>query len=358
MKYPVPNSIAEVTPDWVTHILCEGNAIANSTVTNVDARILGQDIGFLSVVARLGLTYDNAEPGAPSAVVIKIETQHEQLREIGKETQAFEREIRFYRDVAPQIDARLPKIYYTVDQPPSMVIVMEDLSNCRPGDQVEGMDLDLVLATAAIIGRVQAKYWDNDALSQLDWMPETNHIELDFDANWDSCEKHFGHLIPEEGKALGRRMKEHIPWMFNEIAHRPKTIVHNDLREDNLLFDESGAQTEVIILDWQLATRSMGVFDIARLMAASALPDRRRGHEIEILRAWYGALVAEGVTDYYWEEALFDLRLALLEFICFPVKFHAAFIGNTGRSADLTKVIFSRGFASAIDLQAGVAMPG
>ncbi|WP_269537964.1 phosphotransferase [Cerasicoccus fimbriatus] len=358
MNIPVPGSIDEISPAWVTEILRSGGAIQQASITQIESRILGQDIGFLSVVARLGLTYDAKEPNAPEAVVIKIETQHEKLREIGQEVQAFQREIRFYKDVAPAVDVRLPKIYFACDEPPNMAIVMEDLSYCRAGDQVQGMDLDLVLATAAIIGRLQAKYWNNDALASLDWMPETNDIEFNFDANWDSCEQHFGHLIPEEGKALGRRMKAHIPWLFNEIAHRPKTIVHNDLREDNLLFDESGAETEVIILDWQLATRSMGVFDVARLMAASALPEKRRGHEIEILRAWYAALVAEGVTDYYWQEALYDLRLALLQFICFPVKFHTAFIGNSGRSAELTKVIFSRGFASAIDLQAGVAMPG
>ncbi|WP_309382455.1 oxidoreductase family protein [Cerasicoccus frondis] len=357
MSLPVPETIEEITPEWVTQALRESGAIQNATIIQIESRILGQNVGFLSVVAWLGLTYDQPEPDAPKAVVIKVIPKPGKHRELGEEMHAFQREILFYRDVAPQIDIRLPKMYYAASEPPNMTIIMEDLSYCRPGDQLKGMSLDLVLATAVIVGRLQAKFWNNDALEQLDWMPESDHFEKDYAANWDSMEEHFGHLIPEEGKELGRRMKEHIPWLFNEIEHRPRTIVHSDLREDNLIYDETGAITEVIILDWQLATRRMGVYDITRLMAASALPEQRRGHEIEILRAWHATLVAEGVTDYYWEEALYDMRLALLEFICFPVKFHKAFIGKTGRSAEIMKIILTRGFATAIDLQAHVAMP-
>lgn len=352
-----PNSLDEVTPEWVTKILRDCGAISQARVTAVDQRILGQDIGFLSVVARLGLTYDRLEPGAPEAVVLKIETQHEQLREISQEFQAFQREIRFYEEVAPKVDVRLPKIYHTVGEPPSLMLVMEDLSHCRAGDQVQGMSVELVTATAALMGRLQAKFWNNDQLNALDWMPLRNEMGQGYAEKWASFEKHLGHYIDDDGIAIGRRIGKHVDWIANEIDHRPRTIAHNDLREDNLLFDESGAQTEVIILDWQLATRSMGVFDVARLMGGSALPDLRRGHEIEILRAWYGALVAEGVTDYYWEEALYDLRLALLQFIIFLNHFHHAFIDGKGRAAQLTEAIIRRTFATAVDLKAGVAMP-
>lgn len=352
-----PNSLEEVTTEWLTHILRNCGAISKATVTAMDSRILGQDIGFLSVVARLGLTYDIAEPDAPSSVVIKLETRHEELQKFSQDLQAFQREIRFYQEVAPRVDVRLPKIFYTVAEPPSLMLVMEDLSYCRAGDQVKGMTAESVMATAALIGRLQAKFWNNDALDSLDWMPATNHLDRDFAEKWPSMETHFGKWIGEDGLAVGRRMVEHMAWISNEIRCRPRTVTHNDLREDNLLFDESGAVTEVIILDWQLATRSMGVFDVARLMGGSALPDLRRGHEVEILRAWYGALVAEGVTDYHWEEALYDLRLGILQLISFITHFHPAFINNTGRSAQLTEAIIRRTFATAVDLQAGVAMP-
>jgi len=219
------------------------------------------------------------------------------------------------------------------------------------------MPVDLVMATAVLVGRLQAKFWQNDELAALDWMPLANPMGQDYPQKWPSFVEHFGHYMGPDGIALGERIGPNVPWILNEIAQRPKTVTHNDLREDNLLFDESGPQTEVIILDWQLATRSMGVFDVARLMAASALPDLRRGHEIEILRAWHGALLAHGVTDYYWEEALYDLRLAMLEFILFLNHLHHAFIGGEGRAARLTEVIFRRAFATAIDLEAGVAMP-
>ncbi|MEO0794718.1 MAG: phosphotransferase [Verrucomicrobiota bacterium] len=357
MSSSVPHRVEDITNEWLTAILRDSGAVQSSQVVSNTTKILGQDIGFLSVVAKVSLEYDQAEEGAPASIVIKFETLHPERRGIAIEQQAFEREIRFYREVAPEVEARLPKMYYTCCEPPHFLLVMEDLSYCTPGDQVVGMPMELVATSVRQMAQVHAAFWDNDRLNALDWMPETNNIEANFDENWDSFEEHFGKFTTEEGLALGRSMKPHVEWIFNEIAHRPKTITHNDLREDNLLFGEPGSPDEVIILDWQLATRSMGVFDVSRLMAGSALPDQRRGHEIEILRVWHNTLVENGVEDYYWEEALYDLRLALLQGLTYPIHFHRAFIGETGRSAELSEAIVRRHFASAIDLQADVALP-
>ncbi|MEM8868724.1 MAG: oxidoreductase family protein, partial [Verrucomicrobiota bacterium] len=196
-------------------------------------------------------------------------------------------------------------------------------------------------------------------LDALDWMPTTNYIEADYEDNWASFKKHYGHFIEDGGVDLGNHLLPYIDWVFAEIEHRPKTITHNDLREDNLLFGAEGTAEEVIIIDWQLTTRSMGVFDVTRLMSGSTLPDLRRGHEIEILKIWHDALLDGGVEDYSWDDARYDLHLALLECICYPIKFHTAFIDkpHEGRGYQLTEAIIRRHFASAVDLNAAEILP-
>ncbi len=68
--------------------------------------------------ARVKLTYDQPEAGAPATVIVKIEPPNELFRRMGEEFHAFEREIRFYRDVAGRVKVRLPKIYYTLAEAP------------------------------------------------------------------------------------------------------------------------------------------------------------------------------------------------------------------------------------------------
>ncbi|MEM9280506.1 MAG: hypothetical protein AAGA96_01645 [Verrucomicrobiota bacterium] len=159
---------------------------------------------------------------------------------------------------------------------------------------------------------------------------------------------------------MGDDLLPYVDWIFQEIEHRLKTITHNDLHEDNPLFGKPGIGEEVIIIDWQQATRSMGVFDATRLISGSTLPDIRRGHEIEILRICYDALARGGVKDYSWEDARYDLHLSLLAFICYPIEFHTAFIDKLrgGRGYQLTEAIMRRHFASAVDLNAAESLPG
>lgn len=357
MELSVPEKIEEISPEWLTTMLKTHGHLQDAVITDTKMSRLGENMGFLSCVARFELTYNKAEADAPKSVVVKIRPQDEKLLEMGDELNAFEREIRFYQEVAPKVDVRLPKFYGTSGTGPEYSVVLEDLSFCRPGDQVKGMPHDMVAKTAKLMAGIQAQFWNNEALEALDWMPDTNHTESKFTSEWDSFVKHFGHLVDGKGLALGEKLFPNVDWVINEIACRPKTITHGDLREDNLLFGPEGTKDEVIIVDWQLATRSMGVFDVTRLMAGSETPDERRGHEIEILRVWHNTLLDEGI-DYYWEEALYDLRLAILKCICIPVRFHRAFIGKqSGRSKQLTEAIIRRHFVSAIDLQAEVALP-
>ena len=83
----------------------------------------------------------------------------------------------------------------------------------------------------------------------------------------------------------------------------PPTIVHCDLREDNLLFGKPGTPEEVLIVDWQLAIRGMGAYDIASLQGGSELAAERRGHSYHVLLAWHETLLASGVVGYSYDQA-------------------------------------------------------
>src|SRR5262245_2275155 len=137
MTPALPRNAAEISAAWLNEVLAGVREFGGANIDAVESTVIGEGIGYLSSVARVKLLYDKPEVtkrGAPSTVIVKIEPENEMFRRLGEEFNAFQREIRFYRQVAPQVNVRLPRVYYTLAEAPDFAIVMEDLSHCTPGD--------------------------------------------------------------------------------------------------------------------------------------------------------------------------------------------------------------------------------
>ncbi len=357
MSIKNPMHVSEITHQWLTHALREGGSLKEAAVISIDKKIIGEAKGFLSSVVRVKIDYDHKEEGAPESVVVKLEPEEGGFKDFGDEMHAFEREIRFYREVAGNVPVRLPKLYYAVDEPPAYSIVMEDLSHYVPGDQLSGMHSAQVMKTVEEIARLQAKYWNNEELEKLDWMPEFNGVGLDYVQKWPSFVKRFGFCIDDRAVELGNKISRHIDWKKQQILSRQKTIVHFDLREDNLMFPPAGEEGPILILDWQVTIRGIGAMDVFRVMGGSEIPVERKGHQFEILRKWYDTLIEEGVSNYSWDEAVYDFRLGAISYLCIPVHFHTAAIESVGRAQELIRAIVTRTFASAVEIDAGSILP-
>ena len=63
MKHP--KTIEEISAPWMTDVLRGAGILRRATVLAVDVHAIGQGVGFLSGRARVTLTYDQAEEGAP-----------------------------------------------------------------------------------------------------------------------------------------------------------------------------------------------------------------------------------------------------------------------------------------------------
>ena len=115
-----------------------------------------------------------------------------------------------------------------------------------------------------------------------------------------------------------------------------------------------GAPRAVVLLDWQLANRSLGTIDVARLLGGSEPAAERRGHQVEVCAAWHEALVAGGVRDYDFAAALDDFRLAVLYCLFIPVKgFYLAGAEPGVRTGRLLDAMAERFYASALEIDAG-----
>ena len=95
--------------------------------------------------------------------------------------------------------------------------------------------------------------------------------------------------------------------MMGALCKAPTTLVHCDLRLDNLFFGDD----EVIVFDWQLVRRGPAAYDVAYFLSG-ALDEEADASDVDLLLATYHeALCAAGVTDYALTNLRRDYRLAL-----------------------------------------------
>lgn len=363
MPPAIPQNVGEISAAWIDDVLRTAGAIAPERVVRVGLRPIGESQGFLSSMAAVDLTYDAAATDSaaagPASVVVKLEPAAGAFRDAERSYRAFEREALFYRDVAGQVDVRVPRVFFTHAGADGSALVMEDLTRLTCGDQVRGMRHEEVIATVRQIGRVHAAFWNNERLGGLKWLPDHDPFWFaGYEEHWPGFAREFDVRLGPEGLALGEGVLKHLDWLNSRIAERPSSLVHADLRADNLLFGEPHSADAVVIVDWQLATRSMAAIDPTRLLGGSEPASQRNGHHLEVFTAWHEALLEHGVVGYEFDEALEDFRLGALYNLLVPVLAYGFCVGTTSvRTGRLIDAEVERMYVSASELEAGSLLP-
>ncbi|MEM7225109.1 MAG: phosphotransferase [Pseudomonadota bacterium] len=328
-----PTTIEEITPAWMTMALGQG-------VRALETENLGgEGRGFLSGVARVRLDYAAPVDGAPESVVVKLPTTVEAGREIALANKAYLRELRFYREIAPESPIRVPRCYFACLD--DSVLVLEDARAWTPGDQIAGLSLAQAEAAVRAIGRFHAHWWDRTGAETLDWVPK--EVSLSFrlyEESWPGfLERHASEMSPD-AQAVGARVAANCARLSALIAAGRQTLVHGDFRADNLLFQGPG----VLALDWQWLTRMIGAYDVARLVCGS-LPTRLgHGNHRRLCGLWHQELTAAGVAGYGPDAAWRDYQLGLLLYSYLPVVCDYFFSHEGGRSRQLLHALIDRVF--------------
>src|SRR5262245_6647753 len=159
-----PRTIEGITAPWLNDVLRDVGIVQRASVRAVDVRAIGEGLGFLSGRARVTISYDQTEEGAPATVVVKLPASIKAGADFAQSMHAYEREIRFYREVAPRTPIRVPRMFATIMEPADnvFILVMEDLKGLTVGDQVAGMSRAQVLAAARAIAPLHAVWWNGD----------------------------------------------------------------------------------------------------------------------------------------------------------------------------------------------------
>ena len=353
---PAPQEPTSVEPAWLTDQLTAAGVLTGGRVAEVQAEPMGKSIGFLSRMARLTLVYEGDADRAPEHLILKLQPVDPNFTKVADRLRAFDREYGFYRELASRVPTRLPVFYAGHSIGGKGWLLMEDLSRLEKGNQVHGLTNDQVSRTLSHMAAVHATHWESTTLSELDWLPDHDFwFREELADTWPVFKEHYQLRIGSRGTALVEAVIGGQDALYARIAERTSTLVHGDLRADNLLLGEVGTEDEVLILDWQTVTQGLAAIDVAMLIGGSDPPAERVGHYREILKHWHAELERNGVTDYSFSDAEYDLRLALLACLTIPVQTFRELGGpnfRNAREAQLADCFILRHTSAAIDFDA------
>jgi len=347
---PIPQQLDDLTPAWLTRALGP-RLLGDARVARVTCEPLGEGEGFVGQLARLRLSLDGAAPRAPTRVIAKLPTAIRSNRATGELLGAYEREILFYRELAPEVGYRTPRLYHAemdessaskhgpaivrfVDRLPVWLIrllmacfhwmarhsprryllLLEDLAPAVLGDQVAGRPAFACAPVVRAMARAQAVFWGGGRLDDRWWVARLDLglrvAHQMFRGSRAAFERRFAARLGAEGLALLDWLDANAPALLLTLhAQAPRTLVHGDFRLDNLFFD--GAD-DPLVVDWQGVANGPGVHDLAYFLSGTLPPGTRAGEEEDLVRAYHEALVAAGVADYPFDACLRDYRRCTL----------------------------------------------
>jgi thiamine kinase-like enzyme len=313
-------------------------------VTAASQQILGEGEGFLGDLIRLTLEYDRPE-GLPATMIAKMPKLAN--RAVGELLGAYERETMFYLELAPRVPLNMPKMYFgdfdrdkasekqeqilrTADGLPTWtlsvtsilgrfiagrkkrryILLLEDIHDADPGDQLKGVSAEQADRVLQEMAKVHRKFWDSPA--DHFWLLPFN---IDANMRYNMFDRSLPAFVNEFRDEVKGGLDLHLELiqaertnLVNEIAAAPQTLLHNDLRLDNVFFRPD----EVVLFDFQLVRHGPAAYDVAYFLSG-ALEDDVSQDDIESLLARYHeTLVGDEILGYRLPEFVRHYHVSLL----------------------------------------------
>jgi len=319
--------VEDVTSEWLSSVL--GGDVGPTT-----AQRIGD--GHIGVNVRMAMP--DAEPELPRSVVVKLPATDETSLTTAAMLRHYERETRFYTELAGTVDMRVPTCFYGdwTAATNAFVLVLEDMAPATQGDQLTGCSLDQARDAVRELAKLHGPRWDDPTLYEVDWIEHDTSGQGSDDSHDDGADEagaglammwqmlfpgfagtYRSHLSAEEfelAEQFGVRIAQ---WRGGRSG--PRAVTHGDYRLDNMLFATSEGGASIAVVDWQTPAHGSPITDLSYFIGAGLLPPERRAHERELVAVYLAALAAYDITldeawvwDQYRRDAFAGLTVAAM----------------------------------------------
>lgn len=308
-----PLAVRLVSESVVERILKKA-ARPGAELRSYDLLPMKTKIALTSRVYKLVLDYDRDGECRRQSFILK--TQSNDGKDVFNYLNFYEREIYAYNEVLPlQRMLPYPVCYYSDydKETGDFVIVLEDLSDFAVGDQFKGCSAD---AAASVLEKL-AGFHRHGFVSIEDYRPslkgwsaeQLSFSRKEFGRYWRNAWQLFEGAMPRSFAGKFDAMNRSYIDVWLEIERGPQSLLHFDLRLDNLVFDARNELAAVI--DWQLARTGNAAYDVSLFLVGNAEPGLNDADCDRLLRHYYTAAGLQR-TSYRYEHFFADFRKSLL----------------------------------------------
>ncbi len=342
---PAPvEHIEDVSPAWMKQALG-----LNDEISSLDF----QPIGTGQMADSFRVEFLGSD-GTARRVVVKMQAADELAREAGAGG-AYRSEVGFYTDLAATVSIRTPECFFATgpDAAGRFALVLEDMAPARQGDQLVGCSVGQARDAVINLAGLHGPRWCDATLLDLSWLRRVSVAEAEY----------FEQVVVERTKQFIRHYANRLAQADVDVvrAFAPRcgswlmdrrerfTLVHGDYRLDNLLFGDSDGGVSIATVDWQTLEVGNPGRDLAYFLGNSLLPDARRVHEQDLVRAYYEALLAYDVRDYSLADCMDDYRFGHFQGPMITI-LAAVSLAHTDRGDDMFIAMCSRACQAIRDL--------
>lgn len=345
---PFPDTPDAVTASWLSGAL--GKDVASVRVERFAA-----GVGVIGQVTRLHVDY-RGERGPPT-LIAKFPAANAQTRAVAALYDMYGREHRFYSLLRDRVPVRTPRCYFSAYRKAdeSFVLLLEDLSAFRVGDQLTGASATQARRVLDQMAALHATFWNADRREpDLAWVPVHDNpaqaagMQGGFAAGWPVVVEKLPELIPQAARAAAGKVHDAVPALLRALCRDPLALVHADMRLDNMFFSGD----EVALVDWQSICFSAPEQDVAYFLTQSLTDDMRHTHADALLRHYHAALIARGVRDYPLDRVIERYRMAALYLVCYAVTIAGTLDMGNARGKALAEALLGRCLRSLDELGA------
>lgn len=293
---PTRNRVIErptdLTTHWLTEKLTAGTPGAGR-VTDFTVERIGT--GQMSECYRVTLSWTGDGADRPASVVLKVAASDPTSRQTGVSLGLYEREVRFYADIAPRLTGGpIAPCYHAAYDPDSGAfdLLLGDAAPAQVGDEIRGATPEQAKLALAELGKVHAPLLGDEQLGGAEWLNRDAPIDQALLAQlYAGFVERYGNLVSDAHRLVCERLIAAFDdYLAAEAAGRPHGLVHGDFRLDNMLFGDPHAARPLTAVDWQTVAWGPALTDVAYFLGCALKTEDRRAHYDELLRAYHDAL--------------------------------------------------------------------
>jgi thiamine kinase-like enzyme len=254
--------------------------------------------------------------GDPRRYILKVGTEDSLAQNFARNIRPFRREVAAYQLLRSCTHPTAPRCYLSSATPDgsSGILLLEEILNGQNYDQLRGLTWPQLTSTAQAVARVHARFWNSPTLRKAKGLPLHQYMHAR------QVGQHLPRFVrwtrlPASTRSIFNKLPRQVEAALARLRKRPITLVHGDLRSDNIFF----GKRSVRLIDWGLALAGNALFDLARVTGGSSQKPLSLLQHIKLLDLWHRELVRRGVRGYPIHHAWQDYRDAALLTLTIPV---------------------------------------